>query len=127
LAEGEAAHPTNYRDCKHAKEEMHKRKTQGTPNNTKGRVFSSKFVKSNLSFATAVRGQTDPITHQDTATSSGVPERPIPKQQEPGQPVSAPIVSNENVDIYKVITVVQQIMKELIDAVSEPDKNIRCN
>jgi membrane glycosyltransferase len=101
---------------------MHKRKAQGTPDNTKGRVFSSKFVKSNLSFATAVRGQTDPMIHQDTATSSEVPERPIPKQQEPGQPVPASILSSENVDMNKVFTVVQQIMKELNDAVSERDK-----
>jgi hypothetical protein len=98
---------------------MHNRKAQGTPNNTKGRVFSSKFVKSNLSFATAVQGQTE---SNDTATSSGVPERPIPKQQEPGQPVPAPIGNSENVDMYKVFTVVQQIMKELNDAVSERDK-----
>jgi hypothetical protein len=62
LAEGEAAHRTSYQGCRHAKEEMHKRKAQGALNNTKGRLFSSKFVKSNLSFTTAVRGQTDPMT-----------------------------------------------------------------
>jgi hypothetical protein len=122
LAEGEAVLPANYRGCKHAKEEIHKRKIQGTPNNTEGRVFSSKFVKSNFSFATAVRDQTDSMTHQDTATTLGVPENPTPKQQEPGQPIPAPIVSYENVDMYKVITVVQQIMKELNDAVPERDK-----
>jgi hypothetical protein len=122
LAEGKAAHPANYRGCRHAKEEIHKRKAQGTPNNTKGRVFSSKLVKSNLSFAAAVRGQMDPMTNQETATSSGVPECPKPTQHEPGQPVLAPIVSSENVDMYKVFTVVQQIMKELNDAVSEWDK-----
>jgi hypothetical protein len=42
LAEGQAAHPANYRDCRHAKEEIQKRKAQGTPKNTTGRVFSSK-------------------------------------------------------------------------------------
>jgi hypothetical protein len=57
LAEGEAANPSNYRGCRYAKEKMHKRKAQGTPNNTKGRVFSSKLVESNFSFATAVLGQ----------------------------------------------------------------------
>jgi hypothetical protein len=122
LAEGDAAHPANYRGCRHAKEEMRKGRAQGTPNNTKEMVFSSKLVKSNLSFATAVRGQTDPMAHHETATSSGVPERPKPTQQEPGQPVPAPIVSSENVDMYKLFTVVQQIMKELNDAVSERDK-----
>jgi hypothetical protein len=39
-----------------------------------------------------------------------------------GQPVSPPIVSSEHVDMYKVFTVVQQIMTELNDAVSEQDK-----
>jgi hypothetical protein len=42
LAEGEAAHFANYGRCRHAKEEMQKRKSQGTPKNTVGRVFSSK-------------------------------------------------------------------------------------
>jgi hypothetical protein len=89
---------------------------------TTGRVFSSKLVKTNLPFATAVRGQTDPKTHQETATSSRVPERPKPTQQEPGRPVQAPIVSSDNVDMYKAFTVVQQIMTELNDAVSKRDK-----
>jgi hypothetical protein len=62
------------------------------------------------------------MTHQETATSSRVPDRPKPTQQEPGQPVPTPIVSSENVDIYKVFAVVQQIMKELNDAVPERDK-----
>jgi hypothetical protein len=61
----------------------------------------------------------DSKTHQETATSSNVPERPKPTQQEPGQSVPAPNVSSENVDMYKVCTVVQQIMEELNDAVSE--------
>jgi hypothetical protein len=122
LAEGEAAHPSYYRGCRHAKEKMYKRKAQGTRDNTKARVFSSKLVKSNLPFASAVRGQMDPVTHQETATSSGVPERPKPTQKEPGQPVPAPLVSSENVDMYKAFTVVQQIITELNAAVSERDK-----
>jgi hypothetical protein len=39
LAEGETAHPANYRRCRHAQEEMRK-KPQGTPKRTTGRVFS---------------------------------------------------------------------------------------
>jgi hypothetical protein len=31
LAEGEKAHPSNYQGCRHAKEEMRKRKSQRTP------------------------------------------------------------------------------------------------
>jgi hypothetical protein len=43
LAEEERAHPANYRGCKHAKEEMKKKKPQGTPKPTTGRVFATKF------------------------------------------------------------------------------------
>jgi hypothetical protein len=57
LADGEKAHPANYRGCKHAKEEMRKKKPQGTPKITSGRVFSSNPVKPNLSFAAALRGR----------------------------------------------------------------------
>jgi hypothetical protein len=44
-AEGETAHPANYRGCRHAKEEMQKKKLQGKPKNTTGSVFSSTFIK----------------------------------------------------------------------------------
>jgi hypothetical protein len=59
LADGEKAHPANYRDCKHDKEEMRKKKPQGTPKTTCGRVFSSNPVKPNLSFAAALHGQAE--------------------------------------------------------------------
>jgi hypothetical protein len=45
LAEGEKAHPANYSGCKHAREEVRKRKPQTTPKPTAGRVFSSNSVK----------------------------------------------------------------------------------
>jgi hypothetical protein len=64
------------------------------------------------------------MPHQETVISSGVPKRPKPTKEEPGQPVPAPIVSSENVDMYKVFTVVQQIMKVLKDAVPERDKTL---
>jgi hypothetical protein len=95
------------------------KKSQGTPKNTTGRVFSSKLVKANLSSATTLRGQTDPKTRQETVASSRAPERPKPTQQEQSQLVPAPIINNENVDTYEVLTVVQQIMTELNGAVSE--------
>jgi hypothetical protein len=74
-----------------------------------------------LSLAAALRDQKDPKTHQETGVGSRVPVPPKPTQQEPRQSVSAPIVS-ENVDMYKVIILVQQIMTELKGAVSERDK-----
>jgi hypothetical protein len=36
LVEGEKAHPANYRGCRHAKDEMQKKKVQRTPKNTTG-------------------------------------------------------------------------------------------
>jgi hypothetical protein len=55
LAEGETAHPANYRGFRYAKEEMRrKKKPQGAPKNTTGKVFSSNFTKPTVSFAAAL-------------------------------------------------------------------------
>jgi hypothetical protein len=54
LAEEEKAHPANYRCCKHAKEEMWKKKPQGTPKPTTERVFKTKFIIPSVFFATAL-------------------------------------------------------------------------
>jgi hypothetical protein len=45
LAEGEKAHPTNYCGCRHAKEEMLKKKKRprGTPKNTSGRLSETRL------------------------------------------------------------------------------------
>jgi hypothetical protein len=58
LAEGEKVHPANYRGCRHAKEELQKRKSQRTPKTTTGRVFSSNLTTPSVSFAAALRGST---------------------------------------------------------------------
>jgi hypothetical protein len=44
LAEGEKAHPAKNRGCRHAKEELQKRKLQRTPKTKTGRVFSSNLT-----------------------------------------------------------------------------------
>jgi hypothetical protein len=44
MVEGENPHPANYRGCRHAKEEMQKKKPQRTPRSTTGRVFSSNIT-----------------------------------------------------------------------------------
>jgi hypothetical protein len=54
LAEKEAAHPANYCGCSHAKVEMRK-KFQGKPKTTTGRMFSSNFTTSTVTFAAALR------------------------------------------------------------------------
>jgi hypothetical protein len=48
-------HPANYRSCRHAKEDMQKKKSQRTP----GRVFSSNITTADESFAAAHRGETE--------------------------------------------------------------------
>jgi hypothetical protein len=68
LAEGEKAHPANYRGCRHAKEEMQK-KPQGKFKNTTGRVFSSTFIKLQLSFSAVLRGKADQV-HQEVAAGT---------------------------------------------------------
>jgi hypothetical protein len=54
LADGEKPHPSNYRGCSLAKEEIRRRRSQREPKNKTGRVFSSKYATPDLSFATAV-------------------------------------------------------------------------
>jgi hypothetical protein len=59
VTEGEKAHPSNYRGCRHAKEEMRKRKSQKTSNTMTGRMFSSRCTTPTLSFAVALRGNSE--------------------------------------------------------------------
>jgi hypothetical protein len=86
LAEGEKAHPANYRGCKHAKEEMRK-KPQGTPKPTRGRVFFSNPVSPHLSFAAALRGQGNQQTHEEAPanTSNREPTATKANMQKTGQ------------------------------------------
>jgi hypothetical protein len=130
LAEGEKAHPANYRGCRHAKEELQKRKTQRTPKTTTGRVFSSKVTTPGVSFAAALRGRNEqqqrPL-NQDQVAGPSTKDRPslpaaVP-QQKSGQSVEARNVNSEPLDnMLRVVTVVQQIMTELNGAVSEEAK-----
>jgi hypothetical protein len=59
LAERERAHLSNYRGCRHAEEEMRRRKSEKTTNTMTGRKFSSKFTTSTISFAAALRGNSE--------------------------------------------------------------------
>jgi hypothetical protein len=119
FAEGETAHPANYRGCRHAKEEMRK-KPRGISKNTTGRVFSSNTAKAYVSFAAALRGQTEQRRQQEEAASG--PETPKLRRKETCQSVLAPTVNSEPQDIAcRALTVVQQIMKELKVTVSEED------
>jgi hypothetical protein len=99
LAEGETAHPANYRSCRHAKVEMRKEKPQVTPKNTAGRVFVSNFIKPSVSFAAALQGHKDKkhTNRKRQVQLKGIPYLQTPnnsntKQQETGQLVLAPRV-----------------------------------
>jgi hypothetical protein len=59
LAEGEQPHPSNYRGCSHAKEEMCRRKSPRTPKPSTGRAFSSKYITSGMSFTESLQTKAD--------------------------------------------------------------------
>jgi hypothetical protein len=127
LDEGERAHPANYSGCKHAKEEMRKKKPQGTPKNTTGRVLAAKFMNPSDSFAAKLQGHTDQKTNEEENGSANkwdsIP--PNTKQQQTGQSVPALSVNSELEDnMIRVVIVIRQIMREIKGAVSEKAKNM---
>jgi hypothetical protein len=98
LAEGEKSHPANYHGCKHAKEELRKKKPQGTPKTTSGGMFSSKPVTLHLSFAAALLGQADHQPHQETAATTNCTETVPTKKKEHTRSLSVqvPIVNSDS-------------------------------
>jgi hypothetical protein len=121
LAEGEKPHPSNYRGCTHAKDEIQRRKSQRMPKTTVGRVFSTKFTTPCVSFAAALKGNTEdqrqPLAHHVPVPAPATVEPRATKsprqqtQQKTGQSVQASHVSSQPLDnMLKVVTVVQQIM-----------------
>jgi hypothetical protein len=118
MAEGEKAHPANYRSCRHAKEEMlKKKKPQKTPQNKTGRMFFSNFRRPNVSFTAALRDQTTQQRQQEEVPSGPEPQKL--KRKETDQSVLATIVNSNKA--LKALTVVYQIMKELKGVASEED------
>jgi hypothetical protein len=94
-------------------------------------VFSSARTTPGVSFATALRGSGDqqqPQANQFPLASPTKAKQNIAApalQQTTGQSVQAPHVSSQPFDnMLKVVTVVQQIMTEVSDALSEEDKTV---
>jgi hypothetical protein len=55
LQDGESPHPTSYRDCSHAKQELQRRRNLGaTTEGSAGRIFFSKFTAPDRSFPAAL-------------------------------------------------------------------------
>jgi hypothetical protein len=84
-------------------------------------VFTSKTVKPALSFAAALRGHPEEQTRKEAAPPPRT-TKPSTTSKQTGLSLPAPPVNNVNVDMYNVITVVQQIMTELKDAVTKEAK-----
>jgi hypothetical protein len=132
--EGEKPHPANYRGCRHAKEEMQKKKSQRTSRTTTGKVFFSNFTTTGLSFAAAIPGRTEeqqqPQINQVAVASPAIVEPRVPvlllqhEQQTSDQSVQAPNVNSLPLDkmLRAVIAVVQHFMTEFNDAVIEEAK-----
>jgi hypothetical protein len=86
---------------------MRKKKPQGTPKSTTLRVFTKRNTNEEVNGIASERDSVHPNT----------------KQQQTGQSVPAPSVSNEHEDnMIRVVTVVGQIMRELKGAASEKAK-----
>jgi hypothetical protein len=131
LAEGEKTHPSNYRGCSHAKEEMHRWKIPMASKPNTGRASSSKYIMPGMSFTEALQSKADQTQQshpcQDAAAASATMDQPRvqipPKWQEEGQSVPAPTVNSLPLDnMVRVVTAVQQFMTEFNDAVSKEAK-----
>jgi hypothetical protein len=76
LAEGEKPHPTNYRGCRHAKEQLQRKKSQKTPKPTTGTVFTSTLATPGVSFA-----------HRGTRDQHQRPQAPQAAAEKPSSPL----------------------------------------
>jgi hypothetical protein len=122
--EGEKLHPANYRGCRHAKEELQRKKSQKLPKTTTVMVFSSTLTTPGVSFAAALRGSKEQSQRPPAPQVPAAVEKPSAlasvRQQESGESVPASSVNSLPLNnMFRVITVVQQIMSEFNGAVSE--------
>jgi hypothetical protein len=130
VVEGEKPHPANYRGCRHAKDELQRKKLQRTPKPTTGKVFSN-TVTPGVSFAAGLRGGASqeqrslprelPVAVKTEARKASVPA-PV-QQQKTGQSFQACHLSSQPFDnMFNVVTDVQQIMTEVSGALSQDEK-----
>jgi hypothetical protein len=118
---GKRPHPSNYRGCSHAKEELQRRRKQRPSN--EGQKFSSDYVVPDKSFAAALRSNSQ--QQQPPVITTETPAPTEHQQQKAGQSVQASNVSSVSLDnMFKVATVVQQIMTEFSGAVSAKAKRV---
>jgi hypothetical protein len=105
LVDGEKTHPSKYRGCSHAKEEIRRRKAKRTPKNKTGRVFSSfssNYTTPGLSFETALGNKSSNLIH----TAFQWQLQPQQRQQKPGQSVLGTNVYSLPLDnMFRVVVV----------------------
>jgi hypothetical protein len=130
LAEGGKPHPSTYRGCSHTKEKRRK-KIPRTPKPSTGRVFSSKYTTSSMSFAEALQSKADQTqqSHPSQAAAAATVTVDQPrvqtssKWQQAGQTAPAQIVNSSPLDnMVRVVAVVQQFMTEYNGALSKEAK-----
>jgi hypothetical protein len=75
LVDGEEPHPSNYRGCRHAKEEARKRKSQTAPNTTTERMFSFSHTTPGLLSVAVLRNNTqEPQQPQPPSAAQACPD-----------------------------------------------------
>jgi hypothetical protein len=127
LAEGEKPHPSNYRGCSRAKDEIRRRRSTKAAKPTPGRVFTSSYTTPGLSFAAALGKKAEKTqqsqTHQnpvtaETTVAQGKASAAL-QQNQAGQSVQATPVNSDTERMFRAYAAAGQIMNELKDAGSE--------
>jgi hypothetical protein len=86
LKDGESPHPTNYRRCSHAKEELKRRKNQRMSNQgSSGRTFFSKYTTQERSFASALRNSVESKQPSEIQKESAGPQKKEVAKKASGQ------------------------------------------
>jgi hypothetical protein len=120
LKEGERPHPSNYRGCSHAKEEIQRKSQQSSNREPTRRKLSTGYVTPGKSFAAALRN--NPQQQTPVVTIEALP----PTQhctQNAGQSAQAPNGNSSSInDMFKVASGVEQIITGINEAVSEEQK-----
>jgi hypothetical protein len=124
LKDGESRHPTNYRGCSYAKEELQRRKNQRISNQSpSGRIFFSKYTTPERSLASVLHSTVESKQISENQKESAGPQKKKVAKEASGQSMQEEIInSNAMDDMFVAFTMVQQIMTGLSSAASEEEK-----
>ncbi|PNF27753.1 hypothetical protein B7P43_G12787, partial [Cryptotermes secundus] len=120
LKDGESPHPTNYRGCSYAKEELWRRKNQCVTNQgSSGRTFFSKYATAKRTFASVLHSSVEAKQPSVQQKASNSPQNQQFTNKASGQSVQTKMVNSNATDMFVAFTMVQQIMTGLSRAASE--------